>query len=1084
MKYSIIIPTYNHCADLLTPCLESIKSNTDLSQVEVIIVANGCTDDTEHYVKTLGKPFKLVKFKHALGYPKAVNEGIKRAKGKYVVLLNNDTVILGNDWLQLLTQPFDTDDNVGITGPVKFTWDCGVKQYECMAFWLVMMKRVLFGELGLLDEIFSPGMGEDGDFCIKTTNAGYKLVSVPDNVSGHFDTGIVSNAFPIMHVGNGTFADNHDEKNATIERNHQYLVNKYGKHVDCSIVIPTAGNFNNALKIAIDAVLLYTDLTNKEIIVVANGAPQEARNYLTSLNVTELRVIWFDEPIGVVRAYNAGIDAAIGKHIVLLDDDSFLQPQPKDEWIRILQKPFTTDSLVAASGPFAHYYEGLNLVIHSGCAMYDAAVLRAIGKFDEIYNPGYFSDPDVSMKIWKAGKKCVEVPKLDQEKKYQDGVFAINFPVVHMGNVQTMNKHQDIEIVKRNREILYSRYGNKSMKKYSIIIPTYNHCDDLLKPCIESIQRYSDMNTIQLIVVANGCTDNTKEYLESLKDQVDTVWFDGAIGYTRAINEGIKLVNSEYTVLLNNDTELLPQSSNQWLDMLVAPFADPGVGMTGPLMLHDDYADADVLIFFCVMIKTEMFAKIGVLDEIYSPGGGEDIDFSVRMKNAGYKIVATSSTEFVPEKSTNTGSLPIWHKDNQTFKHIPEYTNYIVKRNGLINCKRYNKNIKLNLGSGGVSYPGYLSVDLYDKRAHVPMDITKLDFDENSVSEILASHVFEHLNPYHALNILSDWLVILKPGGKLIMEMPDIEALCRRFVNATSTGERYGILNAVYGSVNTTNVGGPDNITSPHLFGWWPQSLFDHLVNAGYTNIQFMNEQIPHPEANFRVEAQKPLVAPQYTLDHGFLKQYEPFVYEEIFELNVYQVTPEDIKNKVVVDIGANLGYFALRCAEWGARRIVAVEAQPTVYNEGLIPITKNYGTIEPKFYAVYDTDGLMVNVDNNHVGSKVSNELGDTPTITLKTLLDKEGIYGDNLVLKIDCEGSEFNILLTCDTYTLHRFSKIFIEIHGEKCNPNPAYQDINIIRELLGNAGYTRVHTVTQLEYTDQGPRQMDIVVEKWVK
>jgi FkbM family methyltransferase len=457
----------------------------------------------------------------------------------------------------------------------------------------------------------------------------------------------------------------------------------------------------------------------------------------------------------------------------------------------------------------------------------------------------------------------------------------------------------------------------------------------------------------------------------------------------------------------------------------------------------------------------------------------------VRMRNAGYKITTTGPTEFVPEKFTNAGSLPIWHKDNQTFKHIPEYTNYIIKRNGLINCKRYNKNIKLNLGSGGISYPGYLSVDMYDKRAHVLMDITKLDFEENSVSEILASHVFEHLNPYHGLDNLYKWLVILKPGGKLIMEMPNIEALCKRFVNA-STGERYGILNAVYGSVNTTGVGGADNITSPHLFGWWPQSVFDHLVNAGYTNIQFMNEQIPHPEDNFRVEAYKPLTIVEPKINHEWLKQQEPHTYAEIFEQNSYSVEPKDVRHKTVIDVGANLGMFAFRCVEWGARRVIAVEAQPTVYELGLVPNVKDYKQIEPYFNAVYDRDGALVHVENHHVGSKVGGiSPNGTPTITLKTLLDKAGVYGDDLVLKLDCEGSEFNILHTCDLFTLNRFSKIFIELHGAGCNPNPKYQDNNSIRELLSANGFTQVHHVGQYTYTENGPVIMDdIAVEKWVK
>jgi len=56
--------------------------------------------------------------------------------------------------------------------------------------------------------------------------------------------------------------------------------------------------------------------------------------------------------------------------------------------------------------------------------------------------------------------------------------------------------------------------------KYSIIIPTYNHCDDFLKPCIKSILKNTDLDLIQIIVSANGCTDNTREYLDELSVQL------------------------------------------------------------------------------------------------------------------------------------------------------------------------------------------------------------------------------------------------------------------------------------------------------------------------------------------------------------------------------------------------------------------------------------------------------------------------------------------------------------------------------------------------------------------------------------
>jgi SAM-dependent methyltransferase len=145
---------------------------------------------------------------------------------------------------------------------------------------------------------------------------------------------------------------------------------------------------------------------------------------------------------------------------------------------------------------------------------------------------------------------------------------------------------------------------------------------------------------------------------------------------------------------------------------------------------------------------------------------------------------------------------------------------------------------------------------LNDPRSHVDMDVTKLDFDDGTVSEIMASHLFEHISPFKVEEMLRDWLRVLKPGGRLVMELPNIEELCRRFVTA-SKGERYGILNAVYGSVNTTALGLPSDITSPHLFGWWPEAMFDMLSHVGYVNIRFGPEQWPHPESNFRVEAEK-----------------------------------------------------------------------------------------------------------------------------------------------------------------------------------------------------------------------------------
>ncbi len=1480
--YSIIIPTINHCEDLLKPCLESIAKYTD-KETEVIVVANGCTDNTLEYLHSLSDiNLRVIWVDEPLGYTKATNLGIKQAQGEYIVLLNNDTVLLPqpvNYWLELLKAPF-VDPKTGITGPVKFDWDCGARQYQCMAFWLVMIKREVFDKIGILDEIYSPGMGEDGDFCVRLTQSGYNLVSVPNDVYGHFGTGNANPTFPIYHAGNGTFADDHALKDSIVARNNKILAEKYGRssnlgkwtwyqgmedkipygdtqtyalgadflkecdivedwgcgtcfmstvldpaityvgvdgsfskfadkivdlvqyrpairphgifmrHViehntewkavlenavasfqdkmvlviftpinttgtvvlshdptigvpdvslsmtdllDClhglkfsmeelpsgtmygkeyifyiersakqlttSIVIPTYNHLDDALRPCLDNMLAYTNLADKEIIVVANGCTDNTREYLKSKS--EIRTIWLTEPNGYIKTVNWGIASSSAPLVVLNDNDSILMPQAMDAWIDILAAPFS-DEKVGATSPFANEYTNLGLVLHSGCTMYNRQLLRNIGMFDEIYHPGYMSDSDVSMKIWSAGYKCLEVPESQKDRVYAGGMFQINFPVVHTGHVQTMDKVKDEPIIKKNHEILYSRYGKK---KYSIVIPSYNHCDDLLKPCIDSIKAYTDLSDVEIIVVANGCVDNTREYLDSSVVPIKVLWFDEGIGYTRATNEGIKVATGEYVillnndteflgqakndwitrlvtpfedpkigvtgvlelhdpsadkdflvffcvmirrtlfdeigildeifspgfgedidfciranragyqckcvnsvfyqderrcttfpiwhknnqtfgeipeygseivkrnskvleqrygkkmkkysiviptynhredllqplcesmmkytdmslvevivvangcvdntkayveslgepfkliwseeaigytratnlgikeatgefvVLLNNDTEMLPQEQNKWLNMLEKPFADPKVGIVGPLELFDNYSNHHVLIFFCVMVRKTIFDEIGILDEIYSPGGGEDIDFTIRVKRAGYKSVAIAS-QFSRDASTNVGNVPIWHKDNQTFKDIPEYGKVVIKTNGLLNCRRYNDNLKLNLGAGGIEYPGFLSVDLYDKRANIPMNITKLDFSDNSATEIMASHVFEHLNPYHSVPILQEWLRVLKPGGKLSMEMPDIEQLCKSFLAETNYYTKMGILNAVYGSVNTTDVGGPDEITSPHLFGWWPESLFHHLQAAGYMDISFPPEQWPHPHNNLRVEAYKPAL----TIDRASLQQQEPGTYEEIFDQNSYGLEQIEVRGKTVIDIGGNLGMFSLLCLEKGANKIITVEAQPVVY-QGLLNNVSNYQAIIPMNYAASDSDGQQVHILNAHVASRVGGDVGDlVETITLQTLMDRKNVLGDDLVLKLDCEGSEFNILLPTSTGLIRRFAVIYMEVHGNT-NPDPKYQDIQLIHDKLITSGFTQVKDGFMWRNDAAGiPVQLDVYVEKW--
>lgn len=238
--------------------------------------------------------------------------------------------------------------------------------------------------------------------------------------------------------------------------------------------------------------------------------------------------------------------------------------------------------------------------------------------------------------------------------------------------------------------------------KYSIVIPTYNHCDDLLKPCVDSILKYSRMQDVELIISANGCVDNTWSYLQDLSQQFaeigmqhhfQYVWSDRPLGYSGANNQAIPRAQTDLIVLLNNDTLLLPQRRSDWLNSLATPFAqDDQTGISCVVKSRSDPADCDFAIFFCVMIHKKVFDKLGLLNEEYGTGGGEDTEFSLECERAGFKVTQCISKEWSTDSGLWVGEFPIYHKGEGTVHDpnlVPDW-DHIFWRNAAILSRKYN----------------------------------------------------------------------------------------------------------------------------------------------------------------------------------------------------------------------------------------------------------------------------------------------------------------------------------------------------------------------------------------------------------
>lgn len=214
--------------------------------------------------------------------------------------------------------------------------------------------------------------------------------------------------------------------------------------------------------------------------------------------------------------------------------------------------------------------------------------------------------------------------------------------------------------------------------RISIIIPTYNHLEDCLKPCIESIIKYTNLNDKELIIVANGCKDGTVEYIlaaQAVHPTIKLINVPEAAGYTHATNLGISLSRGEKIIFLNNDTILLPQQEDEWVQLLEEPFLkDSNTSVSGPLVLTADGMNFNFIVFFVAMTSRKVLNEVGLLNETFSPGGCEDMDYALRAYEKGYKIaVAGKDMRLQEGGKAYTGTFPIYHKAEGTFDHIPSY---------------------------------------------------------------------------------------------------------------------------------------------------------------------------------------------------------------------------------------------------------------------------------------------------------------------------------------------------------------------------------------------------------------------------
>jgi len=465
-----------------------------------------------------------------------------------------------------------------------------------------------------------------------------------------------------------------------------------------SIVIPTYNHCYDLLKPCVDSILKYSSIQDLELIIISNGSTDETESYLQSLKEyfmkcgfpNNIKYKCFKEALGYTKATNIGIKVATCNYIVLLNNDIELTEQNQNEWLTLLESHFKNPIIGIAGHSVGWHYELNVLGALFYCVMIKKEVFYRIGLLDEIYSPGGMEDHDFCHRAILAGYQLASVDFPNKP-----------FPLIHKENQTFKDLPCNYQrVLKRNNEIFKKKFSNS--KKYSIVIPTYDHCNDLLKPCIDSIIKYSSLEEIELVIISNGSIDETEDYLKYMKrffalkgleSNFKYEIHEEPLGYAKATNAGIRLSTCQKIVLLNNDVVLLEQHQNRWLQQLENCFVrDPKCGIGCLVKSFSPPAGREFAIFFCVMIDRKVFDTIGLLSEDYGIGAGEDTEFSIEAVNAGFTIV-----EAVEKKPSNegfyTGDFPLYHKGEGTVhdENLVSNWNKVFHKNSLTLARKYNK---------------------------------------------------------------------------------------------------------------------------------------------------------------------------------------------------------------------------------------------------------------------------------------------------------------------------------------------------------------------------------------------------------
>lgn len=364
----------------------------------------------------------------------------------------------------------------------------------------------------------------------------------------------------------------------------------------------------------------------------------------------------------------------------------------------------------------------------------------------------------------------------------------------------------------------------------TVLIPTFNNPNDL-NGCVSSIINTGAVNMqfVEIVIINNG-SESIKSKFADVKG-VKVLEPGENLGWEGGLKLGIENSKSKFVCFMNDDT-LIPKASQQFFNLLLMPFQDKKVGAVGPVtttaagiqsIFNSGTPFCQTLvkwmIFFTVMVRRSALEEVGGIDTTLP--GGDDIDLSIRLRKAGYKLIVQPDAFLIhygfhtgnrvhgdgfagvingwnsPEMTERTNRALINKHGFSTFfdtlqGQFIDFNNKPTWREDDIEGKLIAQIVKpddktLELGCGfRKTVPWAWALDRTPVGQPVPLligpptmavndqvaDVSKeLPVEEGVWDVVIARHILEHC--VDSIKTLRFWMKPLKPGGRLIIAVPD-----------------------------------------------------------------------------------------------------------------------------------------------------------------------------------------------------------------------------------------------------------------------------------------------------------------------